>query len=99
MRQRPHVPHDLVLLAEHRSEPVAGFITMARIHHRADALPHVRAVWIWTCQIGVRISSTSALATSETARLPMRGIGTVPNSGWQGLTPGRAGLLQAGHVG
>ena len=33
----------------------------------------VRAVRIFTCQIGVRIASTSALATSETGRLPMRG--------------------------
>ena len=32
-----------------------------------------RAVWTFTCQIGVRTSSTSALATSETGRLPMRG--------------------------
>ncbi len=32
-----------------------------------------RAVWTFTCQIGVRTSSTSALAISETDRLPMRG--------------------------
>ena len=32
-----------------------------------------RAVWTFTCQIGVRTSSTSALAISETGRLPMRG--------------------------
>ena len=32
-----------------------------------------RAVWAFTCQIGVRTSSTSTLVTSETGRLPMRG--------------------------
>ena len=32
-----------------------------------------RAVSAFLCQIGVRISSTSALLTSETCRLPMRG--------------------------
>ena len=31
-----------------------------------------RAVSALTCQVGVRISSTSALLTSETGRLPMR---------------------------
>ena len=38
--------------------------------------PHWRtalAVSALTCQIGVRISSTSAVLTSETGRLPMRG--------------------------
>ena len=32
-----------------------------------------RAVPAFTCQMGVRISSTSALLTSETGRLPIRG--------------------------
>ena len=32
-----------------------------------------RAVWTSTCQIGVRTSSASALVTSQTGRLPLRG--------------------------
>ncbi len=78
MRQRPHVPDDLVLLAEHRpgrSHGLSGrrFIAIA---HSITALMRCRtfrAVWTFTCQIGVRTSSTSALAISETGRLPMRG--------------------------
>lgn len=50
------------------SEP--RFIAMA---HSITALMRCRTVWAFTCQIGVRTSSTAALATAETGRLPMRG--------------------------
>ena len=63
-------------LAERRFIAMAHSITAPM--HRADAprrcagAPH-RAVWTFTGQIGVRTSSSSALVTSETARMPMRG--------------------------
>ena len=42
--------------------------TTARMHWCAALV-----ISAFTCQIGVRISSTSALLTSETGRSPMRG--------------------------
>ena len=56
------------------------------------------AVWTFTGQIGIRISSTSALVTSETGRLTMCGKAVVfgavqPGPGVDGATPGSPLLL------
>ena len=45
----------------------------AHVTHDLVLLAEHRAVWTITGQIGIRTSSTSALATSETGRLTMRG--------------------------
>ena len=75
MGQRPHVAHER---AEHRPDAVIWVVGPvlhgdAPYQRRTDALAQVPGVSDFTCQIGVRTASTSALDTSETGRLPMRG--------------------------
>ena len=63
--------------AERGFEPVARVVLICMaIAHSITARMRWRtrrAVVAFTCQMGVRISSTSALVTSETGIRPMRG--------------------------
>ena len=70
---------DKVLLGtQHRADPVAGVVDSV-LHgygHSSTARRRWRtrrALGAFVCQMGERISSTSALVTSETGILPMRG--------------------------
>ena len=58
-----------------RSQGLSLRRSMAMAHSSTDQMRWrtARAVSVLTCQIGVRISSTSVVLTSETGRLPMRG--------------------------
>ena len=73
------VRHDVVLRTEHRQDAIAG-IVVSQVHrdgplqHEPDSLAHGAGfVSAFTYQIGERISSTSAVLTWETGRLPTRG--------------------------
>ena len=59
------------------SPTVAGDVLGPIVHEQPPALEQgwrtSLAVAALTCQIGVRISRTSAVLTSETGRRPMRG--------------------------
>ena len=69
---------DAVLGAEHRQQPVAR-VVRSPVHgdgpfqHGSDAQMHRPRLRPLRVQRGVRISSTSALVTSETGNAPMRG--------------------------
>ena len=58
-----------------RSQGLSVLSSIATAHSSTARILHrtFRAKAAFTCQIGVRISSTSALVTSETAISPMRG--------------------------
>ena len=57
-----------------RSHGLSPLRSIAMAHSSTDRMRWrtARAVSAFTCQIGVRISSTSAVLTSETGRRPMR---------------------------